>query len=68
MDFKDRIIISTYYSEIEERGRAEVFFSKDAYSVAYIDNDGELLCIETYHGKSLRYAEDAAENWALGIK
>lgn len=65
---KDKVILSTYYSKIPERGRAEVYLDCDEYSVAFIDNDNELLCIETYHGKSLRYAEDAAENWALGIK
>lgn len=60
-------IISTYVSE-STQGRAEVRQSADAYYIDYYNSSGDLIVSESFAGKSLRYVEDAAENWALGIK
>ena len=38
-----------------------------AYIKFYNDENGQMT-IEEFHGKSLGYVEDAAENWALGVK
>ncbi len=61
--------ISTYHAN-DGRGRAEVHFdfkSELAY-IQYFDDNGRLFFTEEFPNKSLRYVEDAAENWALGIK
>jgi hypothetical protein len=60
-------VISTYFSE-STNGRAEVKQQGDAYFVEYYSPNGDLITKENFAGKSLRYVEDAAENWALGIK
>ena len=62
--------LSTYYHDNEEE-----------YCEIHIDLKEELLYIkyykvdsskwyhqEDFRGKAMRYVEDAAENWALGIK
>ena len=61
--------ISTYYSDHDE-GYCEIHFNfKDEYAyIKYFDNNGKLYSTENFANKSMRYVEDAAENWALGIK
>ena len=61
--------ISTYYAN-DGRGRAEVHFdfkSELAY-VQYFDDNGRLFFTEEFPDRSLHYVEDAAVNWAIGIK
>lgn len=61
--------ITTYHAD-DGRGKAEVHFdfkSEHAY-IKYFDDNGRLFFTEEFPNKSLRYVEDAAENWALGIK
>ena len=61
--------ISTHLAN-DGRGKAEVHFdfkSELAY-IQYFDYNGRLFFTEEFPDKSLRYVEDAAENWALGIK
>jgi len=61
--------ISTYYSDFDE-GYCEIHFDfKEEYAyIKYFDNNGKRFFTEDFKGKSMRYVEDAAENWALGIK
>ncbi len=61
--------IQTFYKE-EEDGRARAVISEadNGWLIKYYDTRGSLISSETHVGKSLQYAEDAAENWALGIK
>jgi hypothetical protein len=40
----------------------------DKYTVQFYNKKGMLLGAESYPGKTARYHEDSAENWALGIK
>lgn len=60
-------IISTYYSDCGE-GFATVIEGDGYYLIEYYTNEGVILHEEKFEGKSLHYVEDAAENWALGIK
>jgi len=36
--------------------------------IKFYNIEKDKMKIEEFHGKSLGYVEDAAENWALGIK
>jgi hypothetical protein len=38
------------------------------FSITYKDPDGNRIATEDFPFKALRYVEDAAENWTLGIK
>jgi len=63
------IVISEYFSEQKSTAvRAEVFLNSDEYGIRYYSIDGGLIKEEAFPGKSLTYVEDAAENWAKGIK
>ena len=59
--------ISTYYRS-KEKETATVCLSQEEYIIVYESDLNELTEIETFHGKSLSFVEDAAENWALGIR
>ncbi len=61
--------LNTYYSK-DNKGKAEVHFdykNERAY-IKYFDNNDELFDTEDFPNNSIRYVEDAAENWSLGIK
>jgi len=61
-------IISEYFAE-GSRGKAVVGAdNKGMLVINYYDDQGHHFFFEEYPEKSLRYVEDAAENWALGIK
>jgi len=53
---------STEYCELHVDLKEEFFYIK------YFDDRKNRFYTEEFKGKSLRYVEDAAENWALGIK
>ena len=63
-------IISTYFKEEGDfKARAEVVrVEQGVYKINYYDVNGEFFQEEYFPGKSIYYVEDAAENWALGIK
>tara|TARA_R110000868_G_scaffold244495_1_gene500815 strand:+ start:146 stop:358 length:213 start_codon:yes stop_codon:yes gene_type:complete len=63
--------ISTYFKEgTDLKSRAEVVFDSDntVYNIEYYNLQGLIFHTESFPGKSVHYVEDAAENWALGIK
>jgi len=60
--------ISTFFKEDTDGPRAEVYLEETGYTIRYYDMSGSLFRTEEFTGKSLHYVEDAAENWALGIK
>ena len=62
-------IVQTFFKE-EEGGRAqaEIHDTAQGWLIKYYDTRGSLIREELHAGKSLQWAEDAAENWALGIK
>lgn len=61
--------LSTYHSD-HDSGFAEIHIDmkNEHLYIKYFDNNGKLFFSEDFEGKSLRYVEDAAENWAVGIK
>jgi hypothetical protein len=61
--------ISTYYAD-NQKGYAEVHvdFVQNINLIKYFDNEGLLFFTEDFPQNSINYVEDAAENWALGIK
>lgn len=62
--------ISTYYADPPGRGHCEVCmnFKEEMAYIDYFDDNGKQFYTEDFPGRSMRYVEDAAENWALGIK
>ena len=61
--------ISTYFAD-DGRGRAEVHFDfkEELAYIKYFDDKDHMFFTEDFPDKSIQYVEDAAENWALGIK
>jgi hypothetical protein len=61
--------ISTYYSD-QDNGYCEVHMNfKEEYAyIKYFDDNSKMFFMEDFPNKSMRYVEDAAENWCLGIK
>ena len=61
--------ISTYYAD-DNRGYCElhVDYKEEMFYLKYFDDHGKQFFTEEYPNRSMRYVEDAAENWALGIK
>ena len=61
--------LSTYWSD-KGKGFAEIHvdMKNESFYIKYYDSNSKLFFTEDVENKSLRYVEDAAENWALGIK
>lgn len=61
--------ISTFYAD-GDKGHATVSLDlkREMYQIDYYDNNGRHFFMEEFPNKTMRYVEDAAENWALGIK
>jgi hypothetical protein len=66
-------LISEYYHP--DGGVAKIYRVMTAmdgdhsfFSITYKDTNGVRIGTEDFPYKSLRYVEDAAENWTLGIK
>jgi hypothetical protein len=61
--------ISTYYAD-DNRGYAElhVDYKEEMFYLKYYDDNGKQFFTEEFPNKSMRYVEDAAENWAAGTK
>lgn len=61
-----RYQLDVFRSEDTHR-KAIVYWNEDKYEIDYAEN-GLIVTTESYEGKSLRYHEDAAENYVNGIK
>lgn len=61
--------ISTFYAE-GNKGYCEVHMDlkEELCYIKYFDSNGNRFYTEEFPNKSLRYVENAAEDWALGIK
>ena len=61
--------LTTHESE-PGKGYAEVHFNfrEEMAYVKYFDNNSKQFFTEEFPGKTVRYAQDAADNWAAGIK
>ena len=62
------MLIKTYFKEDASGPRAEVHKTEEGYYIEYYDNTGNLLTRLPHFGKSIHWAESAAENWAQGVK
>tara|TARA_Y100000389_G_C17415442_1_gene493411 strand:+ start:329 stop:529 length:201 start_codon:yes stop_codon:yes gene_type:complete len=62
-------VISSYFKEgADYNVRADVVLENDCYVMKVYDNNGLFVIEKSFPGKSLHYAESAAENWALGFQ
>ena len=61
--YKDDGSVAKIYQVINGMDGEHSFFS-----ITYKDTTGTRIANEDFKFKSLRYVEDAAENWTLGIK
>ena len=61
--------LSTFWSD-NSNDYCEIHFDyKEEYAyIKYFTEEGTKYFEETFPNNSLRYVEDAAENWALGYK
>lgn len=59
--------LSTFYATDDSGRTAEVALVDDVPRV-YMFLDKELLDVEDFPNNTVQYAEDAAENYVLGIK
>ncbi len=64
------MLISTFFKENANAARAEVMKNEAGgyHYIDYYDPGGNKVFTEAFPDKSIRFVEDAAENWALGIK
>jgi len=60
--------ISTYWSNDGSKAEVLFDFKEEMAYIEYYDDNGKLFFTEEFPDKSIRYVEDAAENWAEGIK
>jgi len=60
-----KVLISEYF---KDDGTVAKVFKDEENWIEYVDKNGERITFETFPGKSIHYVEDAAENYALGIK
>ena len=61
-------MLSEYYRDDGAVAQVHKVRGQDAYFIIYTDDKGEVMNVENFQGKALGYVEDAAENFALGIK
>ena len=63
---QETMITLNEYSNKDKTKTATIVLEDGTYGVEFYENN-ELIEYRTFPNKSLRYAEDAAENFALGI-
>ena len=62
------MLITTIFKEAgNTTARAEIHDTPDGYTIEYYGPNG-FIKSETFADKSIHYVEDAAQNWAAGIK
>jgi hypothetical protein len=62
-------VISSYFKEEGGfKARADVVRENEEYKIVIYDQNGEYVTERSFPGKSVHYAESAAENWAMGIE
>lgn len=60
--------LSTYYRDnSQEFCEIHVDYKEEMFYIKYYDNNNNMMKLMEYPGKSHRYVEDAAENWALHL-
>ena len=61
-------MISEYFRDDGATAQVYKVRGKESFFIIYTDQDGQIMNVENFYGKALGYVEDAAENFALGIK
>lgn len=58
------------YETYDGRGKAviSIHLKDEMYQIDYYDDHDRHFFCEEFPNKTLRYVEDAAENWVAGIK
>lgn len=61
--------IMTYFTD-DGKGYCEVHFDykEERGYIKYFDDNNHLFYVENFPNNNLKYVEDAAENWAMGIR
>lgn len=61
--------LSTYHAD-DGKGYCEVHFDfkEERAYIKYFDDNNKMFYVENFPDHSVQYVENAAENWALGIK
>tara|TARA_B110000908_G_scaffold72905_1_gene87928 strand:+ start:1260 stop:1496 length:237 start_codon:yes stop_codon:yes gene_type:complete len=61
--------LSTYYKD-HSKAYCEIHvdMKEEMFYIKFYNDSGKQFFVEEFPNKSHRYVEDAAENWALGIK
>ena len=61
--------LQTHHSE-KGKGKCEIHvdLKQEMFYIKFYNDSGKQFFVEEFPNKSHRYVEDAAENWALGIK
>lgn len=60
--------ISDYFKTTGGKASVYIDTKKKEHFIVYFTPRGAIINTEHFPGKSIHYVEDAAENWALGIK
>ena len=59
--------VSNFYGDGQYAAReSKVFIEEDVPTVEFWDN-GKFVSVRAFPDNTLQYAEDAAENWTLGV-
>lgn len=64
----NHIKITEYYSDNRTRRVEVVLLRPENIPRLFFFENEEIVDIEDFNSNTLQYAEDAAENWCLGIK
>ena len=62
--------IVSEWETLDNRGKAVVKYSDidEMFFIEYFDDANRMFFTEDFPDKSLRYVDDAAENWVLGYR
>lgn len=62
--------IVSEWETLDNRGKAIVKYSDldEVFFIEYFDNANRMFFTEEFPNKSLKYVDDAAENWVLGYR
>jgi len=64
-----KLVSTTFKLQEDGKAQALIYETDDGWLIEYYDPRGSLISSEqSWDGRPLQWAVDAAENWAAGIK
>ena len=62
--------IVSEWETLDNKGKAVIKYSDtdESFFIEYFDDVGHMFYTEEFPNKSLKYVDDAAENWVLGYR